>query len=1076
MQDNANRVVLDTLKAVETIVEKAIGKVSFDKTETCEIIKEYDNEKGKYLVSNGTLKFDAKSVDINKTYNKNQTVYVTIPGGDYTKDKIIIGSIYNEEDIKGLYIDPFDDLISYRSFKLNDVWVPQDYVPAFGKPDYIGFQLAFNNIEKIENYKIGIKLMDENGNTLLNTNYLYFYSDEILGNPKEMVNNFYHKKLFSFPNIELTDIKTMQFDVPTGIELSDAKVTFGYSASNKNLNDIELGSVRITCDQSLEYKGDEGNEDSLEKILNLEWHDGTQIYNKYNLPENITTYWCWADIGTYANKIKYDRDNKIIPKDYRGTYWNILDNTKDLWILQPILDIGNNKTSNEYKAIIVKEEVDKSEIYLSSNTISFLRTDRQAIDGQDYSDLPQSLKLKLNTGNTGYHPVYNEGAMKEINEEYSVTAELDLPGAQFGVNTQITWHFPKLGTQIEPHTFLLSEEEWLIEETETETLLIYPHPDYSEEMDIAKGLTVSYGCKSLYNIGSVNNIIRCTTSEGYWGTIELTFGYARTSGTDYALNLFPSDTAILAEDGATLEIEAVLTYNQMPIENLGELQCSWEFFSGGSGLVLCKEDGTELQEEEKTSKIIIKYLSSDARYNGDKHTDTCFSILKATISDWTNTNGTKVNLITYLPIAIKSSNELSYITGATSVIYNTFGEPQFNSEPYVLYNSQGKAIDKIVQWDAGSTNIISSSLYAPTISYDGNLNPYPLYSSDYLVAAVRINRAKYKTFPYINYNWYQPLLINNNGYWSNSLNQWDGSLVIDNKYNYIFSSMLGAGVKLPDNTFSGVLMGDVGKVDSNGKKISSYIGLYGFKYGQKRFSFTENGEAFIGNNNSYLSIDILGNFNFVTKDGHFYVGDEHKTKYIEYKDGNFVVSGEIRATSGTIGGWSLETNGDLVSYTTDGSSFRLTTRADNNAWIEAKNGPKKYFPFYVTKEGVLHATEAIISGTIHADEGTIGYRGLTISDYGLYAEDKAADGGLHKILTFEKDYDDPNVFGDDTESAYAPIVWLGDWSRRPTSNGYYQRVGVTEGRLIFVKSMDKDYKVAEQTALNYNILMAIKTK
>jgi hypothetical protein len=54
--------------------------------------------------------------------------------------------------------------------------------------------------------------------------------------------------------------------------------------------------------------------------------------------------------------------------------------------------------------------------------------------------------------------------------------------------------------------------------------------------------------------------------------------------------------------------------------------------------------------------------------------------------------------------------------------------------------------------------------------------------------------------------------------------------------------MMGAGVKNSDNTFSGVLMGEVGtKLDSN-----LQIGLYGYNHGQQAFGFKEDGTAFIG--------------------------------------------------------------------------------------------------------------------------------------------------------------------------------------------------------------------------------------
>jgi hypothetical protein len=67
------------------------------------------------------------------------------------------------------------------------------------------------------------------------------------------------------------------------------------------------------------------------------------------------------------------------------------------------------------------------------------------------------------------------------------------------------------------------------------------------------------------------------------------------------------------------------------------------------------------------------------------------------------------------------------------------------------------------------------------------------------------------------------------------LNNWDGSLQIDEKNGTILSSMVGAGRKTPNNTFEGVLMGDIQKADDDDEDFDYYnkqgLGLYGFNDG-----------------------------------------------------------------------------------------------------------------------------------------------------------------------------------------------------------------------------------------------------
>jgi hypothetical protein len=57
------------------------------------------------------------------------------------------------------------------------------------------------------------------------------------------------------------------------------------------------------------------------------------------------------------------------------------------------------------------------------------------------------------------------------------------------------------------------------------------------------------------------------------------------------------------------------------------------------------------------------------------------------------------------------------------------------------------------------------------------------------------------------------------------LNEWDGTLTLDEKNGTIMSAMLGAGRKNEDNTFSGVLIGDLKA--SSLDDASVLTGVYG---------------------------------------------------------------------------------------------------------------------------------------------------------------------------------------------------------------------------------------------------------
>lgn len=81
-----------------------------------------------------------------------------------------------------------------------------------------------------------------------------------------------------------------------------------------------------------------------------------------------------------------------------------------------------------------------------------------------------------------------------------------------------------------------------------------------------------------------------------------------------------------------------------------------------------------------------------------------------------------------------------------------------------------------------------------------------------------------------------------NRYELSHLNDWDGnSIKISNNEGYILAPQMGAGRKEPDNSFTGVLMGEVKKSNH------SNVGLFGYSGGQRSFFLnSENGSAIFG--------------------------------------------------------------------------------------------------------------------------------------------------------------------------------------------------------------------------------------
>lgn len=98
--------------------------------------------------------------------------------------------------------------------------------------------------------------------------------------------------------------------------------------------------------------------------------------------------------------------------------------------------------------------------------------------------------------------------------------------------------------------------------------------------------------------------------------------------------------------------------------------------------------------------------------------------------------------------------------------------------------------------------------------------------------------------------WIQPILVTRDVFTNTFLNQWDGSLQIDNKHNRIATASIFAGEKNADNSFTGVIMGKLQcETPQNNGGAPSYetgYGLYGRHNGHHTFGINTNGTAYLG--------------------------------------------------------------------------------------------------------------------------------------------------------------------------------------------------------------------------------------
>lgn len=106
------------LESISILTQQSLREISFDKTISCTIEDNSDKKQGKYEVSDGTRVFTAYSE--NTSYKNGDVVYVMIPEGKFSNQKIIVGKKSSTEKNPLVVESPFDQLFDLTGNLLDE--------------------------------------------------------------------------------------------------------------------------------------------------------------------------------------------------------------------------------------------------------------------------------------------------------------------------------------------------------------------------------------------------------------------------------------------------------------------------------------------------------------------------------------------------------------------------------------------------------------------------------------------------------------------------------------------------------------------------------------------------------------------------------------------------------------------------------------------------------------------------------------------------------------------------------------------------------------------------------------------
>ena len=918
MNEESLRMLEELFGSMSTITQQELNSVQFDRTVVAKIVKRYEDSQTKYQVSTDSLKFDAYAQSDSARYAEGSSVYILIPDGDYSNNKLILGK-YGEEDSspKLLFTSPLDQIISTQKLAYD---TPETLQVNSGKEVSFIEYATFNNLNITKNgikdidticldfslttqglessttgeYCISLDFCDSNGVSLLLgsglSTLLTIYSSQLNGNPYDLMQGIRFQFALPFPLInedyaftDLTKVKYVKIHLASnnnfdGInENSDASITLNDISVYMGITGEVMSQTQSTISLTLDNTDNKEYETNADvKQMSIDWFrsGNNVIYSEvegYQYPKDDEYYIYWLQ---YSASDAYTKDLTKDDIEESGTYWKTVqkqDASTASAYTYTAEDLDYKRYEEVFKVGIRSKD---GASYIESTPITFTNKSYDKTIGSN-AGVPDTLTLTLSDDGV-YNNYGIDNKLLGSNSKRTVTVSY-VNNAITWQNQgpcEITWEIPAVATMIQIPKIKDADGNYIDDSNWEQEGSVYQYT--IKNPTNTTGETISYQLQQQFGFNKTNNKIKCTITryedkehqrpiDTYSGSITLRFGTQGTSGSEYAFNIVPSRYGALTKTETSNTFTVTLEKNDGTPVTINGNNVSWSTMLGDQETSL-NSTGTSITIERGTGN-----LKGDDKY---------YSILVATLKDFTDSNGNKLNLKAYYPIACSNlkneDDKYYYISGASRIVYNYQGtSPNYDSTPYRLYDKNGDEVS-VAQWSIRFPGWQDTKNYTTDGKPNGNWQNYPS-----LETVTVDGKKEYKLKPLSNIQsnilacnvtaykktigatdseedrtnailWAQPLLIIRNDYAFPLINSWDGSLTINNEENYVLTQLIGAGTKNANNKYTGVLMGSV----KNTGNSSAKSGIYGLQNGVERFSLTENGSFYVGNgNDNFISFN-----------------------------------------------------------------------------------------------------------------------------------------------------------------------------------------------------------------------------
>ena len=915
-----NNISESLFKAIDIITSKRLTELEFDKTIIATITDTTNAAFGDYILTDGSTTFHAYSSDV--SYKTGTNVYVTVPNGDFSKQKQILGKYVADEETSFYnYVSPFDKFVDITgdlcdepqevSLIANgtasealitniDIPAGKDFTRLGIKADFQAWLKNYNVIDG--NYGIRIDVVSSEPtttttNNLTRTYRFYLDCKDMIGNPYNFDSYYTQEKVFDFSHIQgkiqsakayfyqsrnfIDNTNTLIPDASVDNEylniedlknlfVSNIKVSFGYDISEYTEDTVLLYTL-----DSMSYNNSSLPEKN-QKTLMVRWIQVTPdgifcIDDDLELPEGVEIHW-----------YKYELTTQEHVDELAGPFWHELAVTRNLsYVVNPDTSEPNQNYKVVIKAPIANSAYDEYQT-LASEVLTLIS--EVPVADKATANLIRGLHIKCDEeGYNGVYLLYDDTNViqnsNDATKARTLTAEWSsvATGDETLDNVEsIIWRIPLFNTMIdEPRagreydlTDGMTAVYWEYVDDNGDLQTVHDEATklalanggtrfaaiYIKRMPNIKSAATSdaigaqtqwtasqeFRIKSYYMESATNNIVKCYVRRdniGYEGACELTFGPRGSNGTDFTFRMEFDDTipALTKGDTSLTKINiSMFDYNndEVPKFYQNGIQLSW--YATDDTVEMYASDGVKLNNHSTIYQpyfyVKLKNANSTPYYN----------IIQATVKADPTANGGEaelkaITLKTLMPIPYRSNKQYTGIEGATNVVYSSSGtNPKYYKEVYRLWKNTTEETG--VSWSMSRRDTSDGSIrYYPRIQKNVIIVP-SLYLDGLDTRMCAVARKNGTVV------WTQPIAMSKDLYASAYLNSWDGELTIDENNGIILSTVMGAGIKEQDNTFSGVMLGDVKDIMDSTMKI----GLYGFNHGEQSFGWKVDGTGFIG--------------------------------------------------------------------------------------------------------------------------------------------------------------------------------------------------------------------------------------